>query len=646
MRQRAFLFTQILALPVLAQVGFDRPYLNAIAERERAHHRPVLKSGGIPDRGFDLKYHAFDWYYAPGDSAIGGSVTSHFTATTLLPALLFDLRANMVVDSVTNGRGGSALSFNHTGDSLFVSFDIPLTPGALDSTTVFYHGYPTGSGFGSFGWGVHDTIAPTPMIWTLSEPYGAKDWWPCKQDLNDKIDSIDAYVTTPNAYRAAGNGVLVSETDDGTDRTCHWRHRYPIDVYLIATAATNYQVLTDTITLPGGIEVPMKTYTWPEEAFYADLAAGDVAVQMPFFSQLFGTYPFADEQYGHARFGWGGGMEHQTMTFLGGWWFELTAHELAHQWFGDKVTCGRWTDLWLNEGFATYLSGLCYEYLGPPYWMPWKVAVRNSIISEPDGSVFVTDTLDINRLFSGRLTYHKGAMVLHMLRWVCGDTAFYNGVRNYLDDPTLAYGTALTDDLIGHLEATSGLDLTQFMEDWYTGEGYPTYTVQWTQDAGGTVSLQLDQVTSHPSVDFFEMPVPIRFKNGMMDSTVVFDHTFNGQTFTVDLPFQADSALFDPDLWILSGQNLVLRVPVASFGNEQVLLYPNPVSSDEATLYVGSALQGAFDMRIIDATGRIVREQRTVIEARRATVRTHALPAGCYVLEIRGAGVRLPFVKD
>lgn len=628
-----------------AQLHYPGDPWNEVAVREARAVAGELRSGGVPARGFDLKYHRFIWNYDPADSAIAGSVTSYFLATTLLPALRFDLGAPMLVDSVTNGAGGGLLTFSRAGDTLWISFDVPVSPGAFDSVTVHYHGHPQGAGgFGSFGWGTHDGV---PVLWTLSEPYGAKDWWPCKQDLNDKIDSIDAFVTTPNAYRAAGNGLLVSETDDGTHRTCHWRHRHPIDVYLIATAATNYQVLTEVITLPGGIDVPMISYTYPEEAFQAGLAAGDVAQQMPFYSTLFGTYPFADEKYGHARFGWGGGMEHQTMTFLGGYWYELSAHELAHQWFGDKVTCGSWQDLWLNEGWATYLTGLCYEHLAPEYWHGWKRGKIDNIVSAPDGSVLVTDTLDIGRLFSGRLTYNKGAMVLHMLRWVCGDTAFYQGVRDYLDDPTLAYGTARTSDLVAHLESTSGLDLTGFMQDWFTGEGHPTYTVQWAQDAGGDVSIQLDQTTSHPSVGFFEMPVPIRFKNDLQDSTVVLDHTFSGQSFSFHLPFQADSAFFDPELWIVSGSNLVTRVPEVLNGADALLLFPNPVN-DGGLLHFAGMANGTARYRVIDASARIVCDRAIVLLDHRARFDTDGLAPGGYSLELT-AGSRVQralFIKQ
>ncbi len=643
MVHRSLLVLCLSAPGAFAQIGYDHAIWDETAWRERPTLPGVLRSGGPPSRGYDLKYHRFRWSYDPADSAIAGSVTAHLIATQLLPAVLFDLGAPMVVDSVTNGEGGGALVFSRSGDSLWVSFDIALAPGAMDSTTVYYHGQPAGSGFGSFAWGDHDGA---PAIWTLSEPYGAMDWWPCKQDLNDKIDSIDAYVTTPDAYRAAGIGLLVSEIDAGGFRTAHWRHRHPIDVYLIATAATNYQVLTDTIIVPGD-SILMLSYAYPEDAYFADLNVGDLQQQMPLYCQLFGPYPFADEKYGHAQFGWGGGMEHQTMTFLGGYNYELAAHELAHQWFGDKVTCGSWQDIWLNEGFATYLTGLCYDYLAPVYWHGWLAGKIGSVTSEPDGSVFVTDTLDIGRLFSGRLTYNKGAMVLHMLRWVCGDSAFFQGVRAYLDDPTLAYGTALTGDLTAHLEGTSGLDLTEFMEDWYTGEGYPTYTLQWSQDAGGNVQVQLDQSTSHPGVDFFEMPVPIRFKNTSEDSTVVLDHTFSGQGFTFNLPFQADSALFDPELWIVSGQNLVMKVPVAAFGSGQAMMHPNPVR-DQAVAWVGDLLRGQVRVRVVDALGRVAGDMRVPVIDRRIALDMRWVASGAYgvLLDDGERSLMLRMVKD
>lgn len=622
-----------------AQVTWDKAVVDELAWRERHGIAPFLRSG-TPTGGYDLHYHRLEWSLDPAVNFISGTVRSHFTASAPLSTLRFDADSALHVSAVLHGA--DPLTWTHTPDgALLIDLPATLAPGTVDSVTVVYSGAPSGSGFGSFAVG---TPQGNTAQWTLSEPYGARDWWPCKQDLNDKIDSIDVWLTVPAAYEGVSNGVLLSVTDmnGGTHRLHHWRHRYPIAYYLIATATCDYAVSQIQIPLPDDT-VPMWTYAYPQDDFMAQLVAGDVAQQMPFFSDRFGTYPFADEQYGHAQFGWGGGMEHQTMTFMGGWNYELAAHELAHQWFGDKVTCGSWQDLWLNEGFATYLSGLCYETLAPQYWAGWKRAQVDLITALPDGSVHVSDTTDIARLFSARLTYRKGALVLHMLRWVCGDSAFFAGCRNYLDDPALAYGSARTSDLQAHLEAASGLDLDGFMADWFTGEGHPTYTVEWTQDAGGQVDLQLHQSSSHPSVDFFEMPVPLRFKNAAQDSLLVLDHSSSGQSFSLWLPFQADSALLDPDTWLISGQNLVLRVPSLAYTDDRAVLYPNPTDGD-ALLYLGGTRQGTAEVRITDLHGRVVRAWAArPIADRRVALPVADLSAGLYVVE--ADGLRAVLVK-
>lgn len=627
---------------VRGQIFFDKELLETIATGEARAHAPHDKAAAAePTRGYDLHYHRLELNADPAVRAIAGSVTHYFTALTDLDEIVFDLSTDLTVSNVTHG--GTPLTYQQASDVLTIQFASTLTNGTLDSLTITYAGVPPETGFGSF---VQDEHDGAPILWTLSEPYGARDWWPCKQDLNDKADSLDVFVTVPTGQRVAGNGLLVEELDlgNGTSRH-HWRHRHAINYYLVAFAVTNYTAYSDFVPLPGST-VEVLNYVYPEDLFEAQGTTANIVQQMQLYSSLFGEYPFADEKYGHAQFSWGGGMEHQTMTFLGGFSYELMGHELAHQWFGDLVTCGSWEDLWLNEGFATYLSGLCYEFLAPEYWMGFKSQRRDYITSQPGGSVLVTDTLSIPRLFDSRLTYAKGAYVLHMLRWVCGDDAFFQGVNNYLNDPDIRNSSALTPQLIAHLENTSGLDLDEFMADWYVGEGFPSYQLLWSQSAGGEVSVQLDQSTSHASVGFFEMPVPIRFKNATTDSTVVLDHTFSGEVFSFTLPFQADSALFDPEIWILSGQNLVLKVPVAGFANDALLLYPDPVI-DRAWIHVGTSVQGAVDLDVFDNTGRLVRSARLTVQGMRVELPGDGLSAGYYTVRLRSQdrAFELRFVK-
>lgn len=628
----------LATLPVLSQTDYDPDIIHQIAHSEQ--HRPLLdaaRSSGPITRGFDMKYLRCAWDLDPAVRYISGSVTSWFTATTDLDQLIFDLSDTMVVDAVT--RNGSALSFTHgTDDQLVITLPTTVPVGQLDSVTVTYHGVPPNSGFGSFETAIH---AGAPALWTLSEPYGAKDWWPCKQDLNDKIDSLDTYVTTPDSYRVAGNGLLMASDTVGAHITWHWRHRYPIAHYLIATAVTNYQVDEQYAQLSTD-SLLMLSYAYPEDFNMVRDAATYLLPRITFFDQLFGPYPFANEKYGHAQFGWGGGMEHQTMSFMGSFHPEIMSHELAHQWFGDKVTCGSWAEIWLNEGFATYLSGLAYEQFSPNSWRIWKRDKINNITSEPDGSVFCPDTTDIGRLFSSRLTYNKGAMVIHMLRWVCGDSAFFQGVRNYLEDPDLAYGSATTADLQAHLEATSGLDLTGFLADWYTGEGYPSYTTIWSQDAAGVVTVSLSQVTSHPSVDFFELPVPLHFIGGGTDSTVVLNNTTNNQFFYFHLPFAVDSVAFDPDRWLISAQNFTTTAQDLKADPATLALFPNPVK-DRITWNAPNSFREQT-ARVLDALGRVV----LTAHAKTGSLDISGLTNGSYVLELRGTSgpLRARFVKE
>jgi hypothetical protein len=250
------------------------------------------------------------------------------------------------------------------------------------------------------------------------------------------------------------------------------------------------------------------------------------------------------------------------------------------------------------------------------------------------------------RLFSSRLTYAKGAYLVHMLRWVCGDEAFYQGITNYLNDPAIRNGSAYTTELVDHLEVTSGLDLATFMENWYRGQGYPNYVLSWAPAGGNTLTIQLDQTTSHPSVGFYAMPVPVHIKNSTQDTTVVLDHGFSGQQFTVDLAFAPDSVIFDPDLWILSGQNLVLAVPPTSFATDRPVLYPSPVAQ-ELNIYLGKEEAGAVEVEILDATGRLHQRANRIINDQRVAVEVPSLSSGYYIARLRMADrmISLPFQK-
>lgn len=569
----------LLLLSLYTCVLFSQETPSELAELAQAEMKSASSNmnfvANVNTQNYDMVYQRLELTVDPAVYFVSGNVTSHFVAKQAMSTITLDLAHQLTVGSVM--KGNTSLAFTQANNELVVTLAQPIVAGTLDSIAVSYAGVPP-SGQQAFATGTH---SGTPVMWTLSEPYGARDWWPCKQDLNDKIESIDVYLTTPSQYVAVSNGVEQSQMVNGLTKTTHFEHNYPIPAYLVAIAVTNYQIFTQTAgTAPN--QFPVVNYIYPENYTGAVTSLAQTLPIMDLFETLFETYPFSDEKYGHAQFGWGGGMEHTTVSFMGNFSRGLIAHELAHQWFGNKITCGTWKDIWLNEGFATYLSGLVIENLdGAPNFVSWKNSLINNITSQLGGYVYLQDSdlNNVNRIFSSRLSYNKGAMVLHMLRWKLGDTAFFQALRNYLADPDLAFDYAVTTDLQYHLETVSGQNLTEFFSDWVYNEGYPTYTVTAQNMGNLEMQVQLFQTQSHPSVSFFEMPVPIRFIGVNAEQfDVVLPHTENGQLFTVAVPFGVADIQFDPQRHLISKNNTAtLGLPFEAI-DSLIELYPNPTT--------------------------------------------------------------------
>jgi len=598
--KKVFTFLCIIASGLVhAQISFSADELLKIVKEEKgAYAGSLFHTDAKTNANYEVKWYRCCWNIDPGINEISGNVTTLFTPVTNdFDSLVFDLNQALTVDSVT--YHSLQVIWQHAADLLTIHFPSVIPQLVADSLTVYYHGVPPENGFGSF---VQSTHNGTPVIWTLSEPYGASDWWPCKNGLTGKADSIDIFIRTPSAYKSASNGLLISANPSGPYMIYHWKHRYPIAAYLVCLAVTNYASYLEQVPF-GNDTLKVVNFVYPEDSASAAAQTGIIVSMIQLFDTLFGVYPFQNEKYGHAQFGWGGGMEHQTMTFVTSFGFELLAHELAHQWYGDKITCGSWADIWLNEGFATYLSGLCYEHLAPEFWKRFREVRIQSIVSKPGGSVYCTDTTNIDRLFDSRLSYSKGAMILHQLRWILGDSVFFAAMNNYLNDFRLAYGFARTENFISHLESSSGQDLGWYFDEWFTGEGFPSYQINWSQTSD-TVSFTMQQTQSHPSVAFFTLPVQLKFKNATFDTLIRVNNIFSGQLFSVNIPFAVDSVIFDPDFQIISGNNLVNAV------NEQAMeagiqVYPNPATGYVYFHFGGSRCRENGKIRIYDPEGRI-----------------------------------------
>lgn len=618
------------ALNLKAQENYNQIFKDIVEAETKSYVSKTTNNKGVPQAAnYDLKYHRCEWEVNPEVNYIKGSVTSYFVPLiTGFNKIYFDLSNALTVDSVM--YNGNQLSFSQaTADVLEINLLSTLPQNILDSVTIYYQGVPVNS-MALGGTFVQSSHLNDSIIWTLSEPYGAMEWWPCKQDLYDKIDSVDIIVTTPQKYRAGSQGVLISENVVGLNKVYHWKHRYPIPAYLISLAITNYAVFSHTANLSQG-NLEVLNYVYPEDSLTAYNDSQGIIAMLEVLDTLLGPYPFMNEKYGHAQFGRGGGMEHQTMSSMSNFSFSLMAHELAHQWFGDMVTCGSWKDIWLNEGFATYLTGMMHKFLAPVWWEGWKTGTIAAVTAQPDGSVYCSDTTNVSRIFDGRLTYAKGAYLLRMLEGKLGYSNFFQGIRNYLIDSNLTYSYARTDDLKAHLELVSGQNLTEFFNDWFYGEGHPTYQVLWNQ-LGNNASFTINQTQSHNSVSFFEMPVPIYVKGQTQDTTFVFDHTFSGETFNVAIPFVIDSVFFDPELWILSANPTVLSVDELESSEAKLVIYPNP-SSSNFSIWIPKTGKieniKLYDYKGSDVTPSIIKKANNFYE-----FQTQSLAKGSYIVEV------------
>jgi aminopeptidase N len=562
---------------VIAQDSISEICKIAASEMKSAERRLNLEVNSNT-QNYDITYHKLEFNVDPAVYNIAGKITTTYTALANMNTLTFDLSNNLIVSSVKINN--VSLAFTQNTNELIITLPATQLTGTQATVEVVYSGAPPQNGFFAFTSTTHGT-SNTPVIYTLSEPYGARDWWPCKQDLNDKINNIDVYITAPSQYVSVSNGVEPeAPVINGNLKTTHFRHNYPIPAYLICMAVTNYSIINQTGgTTPNTF--PIINYIYPESD---NTSLRTQLLQTPLLLNLFGSlienYPFANEKYGHAQFGWGGGMEHTTVSFMQNFGRGLIAHELAHQWFGDKITCGTWKDIWLNEGFATYLAALVVEnFDGPAAFVTEKANMIGNITSSAGGALYLTDAeaLSVNRIFDYRLSYNKGAMVLHMLRFKMGDAVFFQGLRNYLADSNLAFKYAITSNLKLHLEAVYGSSLNEFFNDWVYNQGYPIYNITVQNTAVGQAKITVSQTTSHSSVPFFEMPVPVRLlsANGQTQDVVV-NNTVNGEQFNISVPFTVAGVQFDP------AKNIISRMSTATLENANfnidnaIQIFPNP----------------------------------------------------------------------
>ncbi|WP_343642301.1 M1 family aminopeptidase [Chryseobacterium sp.] len=650
MKKILFLLINFFCLFLYSQVQKQRMEMRDATHEERSSKKMTTFNINPHTLNYDLKYQRMDVEIDPAVQYINGSVTSHFKTNQSMKSIYFDLSDSLTVSQVQ--YHGSNINFQQLPTKeIKIDFPEPIAPGVLDSIKIQYSGAPATSYTGFFTksllMGIQNGV---PIASSLNQPYGAQDWFPTKQNMNDKIEQFDFKITTPSQYSVAANGKLISETilSNGKKQT-FWRTMYPTAAYLIGIAITNFTKLNDTI---GNPPFSFINYIYPSTLTNtASMLNIEWTKQaMNLFETYFGPYPFRNEKYGHMEFNYpAGGLEHQTMSSMGQpsvgtWRKDVIAHELAHQWFGNKVTCGAWNDIWLNEGFATFGEHLVNEKLIMPNtdFIAYLLEQKDKITSLPGGRVYVSDAnLQYGGItFDSRLTYAKGGYIVRMIKWILGEPVFYQALKDYHSRPNFAYNYVRTTDLNSSLLQSTGKDFTEFFNDWVYGEGYPTYDIKWKQSAN-QITFKVSQTQSHVSVNFFEMPLPIKVNGtGGEVAYLTLDNTSNNQNFTQTIMFPVANIQFNYEYQILEKDSTVTMdntLSTTSVEFESFDLYPNPTKNE---LYV-TGISRASSYNIYFTDGKLV---KTGTYQPGKGVRLLGLSPGIYILTIQDRKIK--FIKQ
>ena len=566
---------------------------------------------------YDVTFYFLDLTVTPTSTYVEGNTTINATALVAMDTFAFELLADIDIDDILV-NGTQYTDYTRDGNNVLVPIT-EIAEGDAFSAQVFHHGAPPTGGF--FSGVSHATSGwdNKQVTWTLSEPFAAKDWFAVKQDLEDKADSVWVFLTTNSEYKAGSQGILTNTVDLGDGNTRYeWKSGYPIDYYLISFAVADYQEY-NTYSHPDemdGDSILIQNYIYDAEGVLNYYKAGidNTAEMIELFSDLYILYPFSDEKYGHCLTELGGGMEHQTMTTIGGFGFGLVAHELGHMWFGDNVTCATWSDIWINEGFATYSNYLAEEHIhGWESGQSFITSKQNSAMSS-NGSIFIPEDEIYPgnewRIFNGQLSYNKGASIIHTLRHeIQDDDLFYDVMGTFQTDFTDS--TATGEDFKNTAEEVTGMDFDQFFDQWYYGQGYPIYDLVWYWDDNyGEFHLTSTQTTTTTTTPLFDMLLDLKLTlmNGT-DTTITIHQTDNVNHFAFPLETQVfDIYKVDPDNWSMEFVENISVIVEETTSPAYFTVGPVP-ASDYLNVYFLNQTTGDRNIKIYDISGRKIFEQ-------------------------------------
>ncbi len=599
---------------------------------------------------YDVKYLKLDLAVEAANAFISGTALTVVKAVQPLDSFVTEFKSTMVLDSVF--INGVKMSFQRGSDHVYIPLS-PVIPVGTTVSALFYYRGTVSSGAIYIG-----TIASNGLSYTatLSESYQAREWFPVKQILRDKIDSADIWITTSATNKAGSNGLLVAvENLPLSKKLYKWKTRYPMAYYLPSFSVGNYfeylNYAKPAAMAPDSILI--QNYVADNTSYFNSIKANldKTPAFIEKYSELFGLYPFKNEKYGHAQANIGGGMEHQTMTTLSSFGSTLIAHELGHQWWGDNITCATWNHIWLNEGFASYCEYLGIEKL-PALFSPTTAAsfmqsVHTTVMSVSNGSVYVPDAslFDESRIFNSRLSYKKGSAIIHNLRFeMQDDTLFFNTLKNFQQQ--FKDSTATANDFKLVAETTSGKNFTDFFNQWYYGEGFPTFNINYSKQGTDTVILIVNETVSAPTVTpFFKGIFEFKITSSQGDTVVKVNLGSNNQQFKFYYTKTPSGIVIDPNNWVLNANGTIVNstpgfdftspapasiscggptTAVITLGTTSTLGYITPVTLSASGIPPGT--------NISFSVNPVIPGNSTVV----TLSNTHTLSAGTYNITITG----------
>ncbi|MEE9553383.1 MAG: M1 family aminopeptidase [candidate division Zixibacteria bacterium] len=554
---------------------------------------------------FDALHYRLDLNFPMEDNYFDGSMALRLAVVDDSISSIGLHMVHLVADSAfaegeltTYDRADSTITVNlsgyrHFGDTLTVE--------------IFYHDYTTNRGYYYY----------ERDAYTMAEPQDARWWYPCFDEPWDKATS-ETFATVPENYDVGSNGYLESVEHDQQNHTrrYHWVNDYPTTTYLVSLVMADYAIWTDYYVISDLDSIPVLNMVYAEDSTDADYDFENVPDMIGVFSELFYPYPY--NKYGQAAvFPYPyGAMEHLTMTTMHQNWITGDraieggySHELGHMWWGDFVTMSDWRHIWLNEGFATYSTAVYEQVAYGPRIDTTMEAYRMSYIADAEywGHYPLYDP---PYLFSTPV-YVKGAWVLHMLRGILDDYAFFGGLHYYAS--LYGHGNASTWDFIDAMETVSGRELDWFFDEWIFDQAHPIYNYAWSYAGDGpyTVHLEIQQVQTEAPP--FRMPIPIEIVTAGENFEFTVENRLEYQNYDFTIPAQPLDLLFDPDNWVLKESDAVTAIdggdlpiiPTRAYLGD---LYPNPFNGSINIAFAVEGLSQPLTLSLFDISGRFVKE--------------------------------------